>query len=142
MVDSLQEDRSQRSAPQRRRSAHLRRHAHCTPGKPSGRDRGGDKMHLSTWRERTHQTPGRLSSSDMGREQNAGPTESVPLWSTQEPEPERHRPGKCTQCRACFRQLLQSNLEPEQCRPGKHTHREQGQIQCGPDTVSTPHTRQ
>ena len=32
MVDSRQEDRSQRSAPQRRRTAHLRRHAHCTSG--------------------------------------------------------------------------------------------------------------
>ena len=105
MVDSLQEDRSQRSAPQRRRSAHLRWHAHCTPGKPSGRDRGGDKMHLSTWRECTHQTPGRLSSSGMGREQNAGPTESVPLWSTQEIEPELLRHGKCMQPRAGFRQF-------------------------------------
>ena len=36
----------------------------------------------------------------------------------------------------------QSNLEPEQCRPGKHTHHEWGQAQCGPDTVSTPDTRQ
>ena len=25
----------------------------------------------------------------------------------------------------------QSNLEPKQCRQGKHTRREQGQTQCG-----------
>ena len=30
-----------------------------------------------------------------------------------------------------------SNLESEQCRLGKHTHREQGQTQCGRDTAST-----
>ena len=32
----------------------------------------------------------------------------------------------------------QSNLEPKQSRQGKHTHREQGQTQCGRDIVSTP----
>ena len=32
---------------------------------------------------------------------------------------------------------LQSNLDPEQCRQGKHTLRELGQTQCGQDTVST-----
>ena len=37
---------------------------------------------------------------------------------------------------------LQSNLETEQCRLGKHTHHEWGQTQCGRDTASTPHTRQ
>ena len=31
----------------------------------------------------------------------------------------------------------QSNLEPKQCRQGKHTCHERGQIQCGRDTVST-----
>ena len=36
----------------------------------------------------------------------------------------------------------QSNLEPEQCRPGKHTSHELGQTQCGPYTASTPHTHQ
>ena len=34
------------------------------------------------------QAPGRLRCSDLGRAQNAGPAESVPLWSTQVPEPE------------------------------------------------------
>ena len=32
----------------------------------------------------------------------------------------------------------QSNTEPEQCKLGKHTCREWGQIQCGGDTGSTP----
>ena len=36
----------------------------------------------------------------------------------------------------------QSNREPKQCRQGKHTLREQGQTQCGRDSVSMPHTRQ
>ena len=37
---------------------------------------------------------------------------------------------------------LQSNLEPEQCRLGKHTSRVWVQTQCGLDTVGTPYTRQ
>ena len=43
MGDICQEGQSQRSAPQRRHAAHLRRRAHCTPRKPSSWDRGGDK---------------------------------------------------------------------------------------------------
>ena len=108
------------------------------PQKPSGWARGSDKSHR-TLGERTRQAPGLLSCSDQGRAQNTGPTKSELLWSTQEPEPEQLRPGKCMQPRACS---LQRNLEPEQCRLGKHTHHEQGQTQCGRDTVSTPHTRQ
>ena len=46
-----------------------------------------------TWEVCTSLAPGCLSYSDMGKTQNAGPTESVPLWSTQEPEPEQLRPG-------------------------------------------------
>ena len=45
------------------------------------------------------------SCLDLGRAQNAGPTEVVPLWSTREPEPQRHGPGKCSQPRARLRQL-------------------------------------
>ena len=55
--------------------------------------------------ECARKAPGRLSSSDLGRSQNAGPTKSLPLWSTQEPKPEQFRPGKCTQPRACFGQF-------------------------------------
>ena len=43
MVDIRREGRSQRSASQKRHTAHLRRCACCTPRKPSGWDRGGDK---------------------------------------------------------------------------------------------------
>ena len=102
IVDIHQEGRSQRSAPQRRHTAHLRRCSHCTPRKPSGWDREGDKTHC-TWGECAHQAPGLLTCSDLGRAQNAGPIKSVPLWSTQEPEHVQHRPGKCTQPRACLR---------------------------------------
>ena len=99
-VDIRQEGHSRRSAPQKRHRAHLR----CcfVPGKPSGWDRRGGKMHR-TWGVCARQAPGRLSCSDLGRAQNAGPTESVPLWSTQEPEPEWLRPGKCMKPRAHFR---------------------------------------
>ena len=52
-VDILREGCSQRSAPQKRHTAHLRRCAVCTPRKPSGRDRGGNKLQQpcspSTW---------------------------------------------------------------------------------------------
>ena len=51
---------------------------------------------------RARQAPYHLSCSDLGRAQNAGPTESAPLWSTREPEPEQLRPGKRTQPRACL----------------------------------------
>ena len=53
MVDIHREGHSQRSAPQKRHTAHLRRCAHCTPRKLSSRDKGGNKSqqpHLpSTW---------------------------------------------------------------------------------------------
>ena len=105
MVDICQEGCSQRSAPQRRHTAHLRWHSHCTPRKPSGWDQGGDKTHCPPWGECSHQAPGHLRCSDLGRAQNAVPTESVPLWSTREPKHEWLRPGKYTQLRAHFRQF-------------------------------------
>ena len=98
------EGRSQRSAPQKRHTAHLRQHDCCASRKPSGWDWGGNKTHC-TWEECAHQVPSCLGCSDLGRAQNAGPTESAPLWNTREPEPEWLRPGKCTQPRACFRQF-------------------------------------
>ena len=64
---------------------------HKTPSHPSG--------------ECVDQAPGHLSCSDLGGAQNAGPAESVPLWSTREPKPERLRPGKCRQPRARLRQF-------------------------------------
>ena len=105
MVNIQQEGRSQRSAPQKRHMAHLRRHAYCTPRKPSDWSRGGDKMHCPPGDDCTRQAPGHLSCSDLGRTQNADPTESPPLGSTQEPESEQHTPGKRTQPRAHLRQF-------------------------------------
>ena len=104
MVDIHQEGHSQRSAPQRRHTAHLRQRSCCHPGN-RGTGTGEALRRTPTWRESTHQTPGHLSCSDLGRAQNAGPTESAPLWSIREPEPEQLRPGKCMQLRAHFRQL-------------------------------------
>ena len=101
-VNIHQEGHSQRSAPQKRYMAHLRRHACCTTRKLSGWDWGGNKSQLSTGGDCAHQAPGHLSCSDLGQAQKAGPTKSAPLWSTREPEPEWLRPGKCMQPRACF----------------------------------------
>ena len=96
-VDIHQEGCSQRSAPQKRHTAHLRRHAHCTPRKPSGWDWGGYMPQPSTGSDYARQTPGHLSCLDLGLVQNAGPTKSASLWSTREPEPEWLRPGKYMQ---------------------------------------------
>ena len=70
----------------------LRRCTGCTPRKPSSRDRA-------------HQTPGHLSCSDLGRAQNAGPTKPAPLRTTQVPEPEQLRPGRCMQPRVSLGQF-------------------------------------
>ena len=133
MVDIHRKGCSQRSAPQKRHAVHLRRHARCTPRRRSGLDWGGDKSQTSTgghcaptWEgHKTQAQPSlrlcgvpeylNLSDLDMGSAHNPGPAPDS-SW--------------------------QSNLEPEQCRQGKHTHREQGQTQCGRDTASTPHTCQ
>ena len=73
----------------------LRRCAGCTPRKPSS----GEAISRS---DRARRTPHNLSFSDLGRAQNAGPTESVPLRTTWVPEPERLRPGRSMQPRACL----------------------------------------
>ena len=140
MVDICQEGHSQTSAPQRRHRAPLR----CSESrKLSGWDGGGDKMHCPTWGECVYQAPGHLRCSDLGRAQNAGPTEAVPLWSTWEPEPEQLRPGKCMQPRACFRQFpCRTTWSLSSVDPGSTRHLELGQTQCGSDTASTPHTCQ
>ena len=86
--------------------------------------------------------PGRLSCSDLGRAQNAGPTEPVPLWSAENLSLRAQTwEVPATQGPPCT-VSLQSSLEPEQRSLGKHTRCERGQTQCGPDTVSTAHTRQ
>jgi len=82
------------------------RHHHCTPRNLSNWDGEGDKMQPPTGGDHARQGLGHLSCSDLGRAQNAVPNKSAPLWSTQEPEPEWLRPGKCMQPRACLRQFL------------------------------------
>ena len=142
MVDFRREGHNQRSTPWKRHTEHLKRCTSCTPRRLSGRDKEGDKSQPSTGGDCARQAPGHLSCSDLGRAQNAGPTKSAPLWSTQEPEPEWLRPGNCMQPRPTSNSSWQSNLEPEQCRLGKHTCHERGPTLCGQDTASTPHTRQ
>ena len=84
--------------------SHLKRHSCCAARTPRSWDRGGDKMHC-TWRMCACQAPGHVSCLDLGWVLKAGPTESAPVWSTREHESEWLRPGKCTQCRARFRQF-------------------------------------
>ena len=138
MVDICWEGHSQRSAPQKRHMAHLRRCSCCTPRKLSSWDGGGDKSQPSTGGNCARQAPGHLSCSDLGWAQNAGPTKSAPLWSTRKPEPEQlldlgsaWNPGSTSES------SWQSNLEPELCRLRKHTRCQRRQTQCGCITVST-----
>ena len=74
-------------------------------------NRGAGTGEVISRRDRAHQTPGHLSCLDLGRAQNAGPTESAPLRTTRVPEPGRLRLGKCVQPRAGLRQF-----PPEQPR--------------------------
>ena len=83
------------------------------------------------------QTPGHLSCSDLGRAQNAGPTESEPLRTTRVPEPEQLRPGRCMQPRASLGRFPAEQPRAWTVWAGGHTHRERGQAQCGWDTAST-----
>ena len=53
----------------------------------------------------TRQTPHHLSCSELGRAQNAGPTESAPLRTSWVPKPERLRTGRCMQPRASLRRF-------------------------------------
>ena len=99
-VDICQEGHSQRSAPQRRHTAHLRRCSHCTPRKPRGWDWGGDKMHrtppecaltkhLVTWAARTwkgHRTHAQLSLCLCGVPENLN-LSSLDLGSACNPGP-------------------------------------------------------
>ena len=101
---------------------HLKRCSGCTPRKPSGWDWGGNKTYClsgrlcspNTWspelaREEKREEGDTGDQEEMGMfmgtVQNASPTESVPLRSTQKPEPEWLRPEKCTQPRTRFRQF-------------------------------------
>jgi len=84
-----------------------------------------------------HQTPYHLSCSHLGRAQNAAQL-SLRLWGL--PQCQNlsglDLGGACSPGQASDGSWW-SNLEPEQCGQGGHTHREQGQAQCGWDTMST-----
>ena len=135
-VDIRWEGRSQRSAPQKRHTRHTGDgHSQGHPGIQAAGTPEVIRCNHRLWRV-SSQAHGHLSFSDWGRVQNAGPTESALLLSTRESELEWLRPGNCMQPRA---HSLQSNLKPEQCSLGNHTHNELGQSQCGRDTASTPH---
>ena len=129
-VDICREGPSQRLAPQRRRTAHLRRRAHCTP-----RNRAAGTAEVIS---RSNQAPGHLSYSEGGHTTQAqsslhlcGVPENLNLSGFDL--------GSALNPRLTSDSSWQSNLKPEQCRLGKHTHREQGQTQCGRDTENTPH---
>ena len=120
MVDICREGHRQRSTPQKRHTAHLRRHTLVHP------DRGGDKTQPSTGGDCARQAPGHLSSLDLGgHKMQAQPSlclcrvpknlnlSGLDLGNACNPGPTSDS----------FRQ---SNLEPEQCRLGKYTHRELG----------------
>jgi len=73
----------------------LRRCTGCTPRKPSSEEAISRSYHA-------RQTPHHLSCLDLGRAQNAGPTESAPLRTTRMPEPEQLGPGRYMQPRAAL----------------------------------------
>ena len=78
-----------------------------------------------------------LSCSDLGRAQNAGPNESVPLRTTRVPEPERLRPGRCKQLRAGRGWFPAEQPRAWAVWAGRLHVRERGQAQCGWGTAST-----
>ena len=81
--------------------------------------------------DRARHMPHHLSCTDLGRAQNAGPMESVPLGL---PEclnlSSLDVGGACSPGQASD-DSWQSNLEPELCGQGGHMRRERGQAQCG-----------
>ena len=85
--------------------------------------------HLVTWAARTwdgHKTQAQASPRVCGEPKNLN---SLDLGNACNPGPASDSSQK-------------SNLEPEQCRPGKYTRSEQGRTQCGWNTASAPHTCQ
>ena len=137
IVDIHQEGHNLRSAPQRRKMAHLSLCSRCTSRKLSDWYRGGDK---------THHTPGTVCSPSTRSPELLGPGKGTKrrlnhvCAFVQYP---RTRTWEVHKTQGLlWTAPLQRNLKPEQCRPGTHTHCERGQTLCGPDTASAPHTRQ
>ena len=142
MTDIQQDGLSQRSAPQRRHMAHLRRHSCCEPRKSSSWDGGGDNMYRAIWGECApkHLVTWAAWTWEGHKTQHNW---VCALWSAQEPEPERLRPGKCTQPRAHLRQFTSRATWSLSSVDGESTRSVwAGETQCGPDTASAPHTRQ
>ena len=77
-----------------------------------------------------------------GKGTKHGPNWVCVLWSMREPEAEQLNLGSSRNPDPLCTVPVQSNLEPEHCRPVKHMCHELGQTQCGPYTVNTPHTCQ
>ena len=115
-------------------------HSRCAPRKPSSWDGGGDKTspppqsgesalakHLfagAAWTWEGHKLHAQPSLHVCGVPKNLN-LSGLDLGSV-------CNPG------SALDSSQQSNLEAEQCRPGKHTHSEWGQSQCSPDTVNLP----
>ena len=116
--------------------AHLRWQSCSIPRKPSGwevikRHRPSETLcSPSTWS---------VELFGPGKAQNAGPNESLSLWSTKEPATDQLRPGKCTKPRAHLGQFPYratwslSSVESTGCG-------ELRQTQCRPYTANSPHT--
>ena len=79
MTDIRWEGRSQRSAPQKRHTAHLRRRARCLPRNPSGWGWGGDKTRCPPGGDCARHAPGHLSCWDGGRHRTQAQP-SLRLW--------------------------------------------------------------
>ena len=101
--------------------------------------------HLVTWAARTwegHRTQAQQSPRLWGVLQNLN-LSGLCLWGVLQnlnlsglDLESAHNPGSASDS------SQQSNLEPEKCRPGTHTHHERVQTQCSWNTVSTPYTLQ
>ena len=137
MVDIHWEGCSQRSAPQKRHMAHLRRCAGCTPRKLSSRDGGDGKLQPSIGGDHTRQAHGHMSCSDLGRAQNSTQTSQSLCGVPEYLNLSGLDLGSAYNIGPASERSWQSNLEPKQCRQGKHTYHEPGQTQCGWNTAST-----
>ena len=129
MVGICREGHSQRSAPKKRCMAHLRQACPLPPRKPSGWDRGGDKIHSPSGETTTSTWSPELLGPGKGTKHR--PNRVHAFVEYLRTLPGQLRPGKCTQPRACFRQCTsRSNIDPEKYKLGKCTHPELGQTQC------------
>ena len=101
---------------------------HSTPEIVSQHTQEAERAGPATWLRCTvplgqcaRQAPGHLSCLDQGRAQNTCSTESVPLRHTREPHPSSLDLGSAKNPGPALDSALQNTLQPEQCRPRKHT---------------------